>query len=87
MIDTEAVTLARYLDLLRSVPKAERLARVFALSALAREMTWQGATRHSGHRGPDAVVERFLLQLYGPDTAPRMLAALRAETCRMAASE
>lgn len=77
MMDTDAATHARYLDLIRSVPKPERLARALALSALAREMVWQGATRHSGHRGADAVTERFLLQMYGPEVARRTVAALR----------
>ncbi len=67
--DTDAAMFARYLDLVRTVPRAQRLARAMALSALARNMAWQGATRHSGHRGPAAVTERFLLQLYGPDVA------------------
>jgi hypothetical protein len=47
----------------------ERLARALALSALARDLAWQGALRHAGHLGTAAVVERFLRQLYGPDVA------------------
>ncbi len=77
MLDTDAAMLARYLDLLRTIPKPQRLARAFALSTLARELAWQGATRHAGDRGADAVAERFLLQLYGPDVARRLAATLR----------
>lgn len=78
MTDTDEAMLAKYLDFVRSVPKSQRLARAMALSALARDMAWQGATRHSGHRGAAAVTERFLLQLYGADFAARVAASLRA---------
>ncbi len=67
--DTDSATLARYLELIRGVPKLERFVRALALSALARELTWQGAVRHAGHRGADAVTTRFLTQLYGDDIA------------------
>lgn len=73
MRDTEDAMLGRYLALIGGISKPERLIRALALSALARELTWYGATRHVGHMGRDAVVERFLLQLYGPDTARRMI--------------
>jgi len=75
MLDTNVAMLTRYLDLVRSVPKPERLARAMALSALARDLAWQGATRHSGHLGAGAVTKRFLLQLYGPDIARRVVAS------------
>lgn len=76
MLDTDAATLARYLELLRRIPGPERLGRALELSALAREMAWQGAARHSGHLGSGAVTERFLAQLYGPDVARRAMAML-----------
>lgn len=74
--DTDAAMLARYLNGLRAIPKSQRLARAMALSALARDMAWQGATRHSGHLGARAVAERFLLQLYGPAIARQAVASL-----------
>ncbi|MGH7627131.1 MAG: hypothetical protein ACREOJ_17675 [Gemmatimonadaceae bacterium] len=77
MTDTDRAVLARYLDLVRSVSKSGRLMRALALSALAREMAWCGARRHSGHLGKDAVTERFLQQLYGPDDGHEMAASLR----------
>lgn len=77
MIDSDAAMLARYLDMVRSVPKAQRLVRAMALSAVVRDMALQGATRHSGHLGADAVTERFVLQLYGPEIAHRMAMWLR----------
>ncbi|HEY5088055.1 MAG TPA: hypothetical protein VII66_11920 [Gemmatimonadaceae bacterium] len=67
---------ARYLNILRAVSKPERFARALALSALARDMAWQGAVRHSGHDGAYAVTERFLLQLYGPDVGPEVAKSL-----------
>lgn len=78
-MDTDAVALARYRDLIRGIPKPERLARAIALSALARDLAWQGAKRHSGQLGAAAVVERFLLQLYGPRVARQMSTSLRKD--------
>ncbi|HEX5410022.1 MAG TPA: hypothetical protein VFW89_09665 [Gemmatimonadaceae bacterium] len=75
--DTDRAVFARYLDLVRSVPKSQRMMRALALSALAREMTWCGARRHSGHLGNDAVTERFLQQLYGPDVGREIAALLQ----------
>lgn len=72
MTDTDSAMLLRYLELMRGVPKPERFIRALALSALVRDLAWQGATRHAGHLGDDAVVERFLLQLYGSDIARQM---------------
>lgn len=77
MLDTDAAMLARYLDLIRSASKPQRLARALALSALARHVAWQGALRHSGQLGDAAVAERFVLQLYGPDAARRVATRLR----------
>lgn len=78
MMDTDAAGLAQYFDLIRSIPRPQRLAHALALSALVRAMAWQGAVRHSAHAGDLAVAERFLLQLYGPDVARRTAALLRA---------
>ncbi|MFN2400780.1 MAG: hypothetical protein ABR543_19405 [Gemmatimonadaceae bacterium] len=72
MTDTDSAMLSRYLELIRGVPKPERFIRALALSALVRDLAWQGATRHAGHLGADAVVERFLLQLYGSDVVRQM---------------
>lgn len=57
----------------------ERLLRALALSAFVRDVTWAGAQRAVGDRGPDAVRDRFLTQLYGhdmPDTLRALLARL-----------
>ena len=69
--DTNVVTDARYLAMIRRLPKAERLVRALALTALAREFVWQGAVRHAGAQGHSAVVHRFLEQLYGAEFAQR----------------
>ena len=45
----------------------ERLVRAFTLSAFVRDVAWAGAQRIAGGRGPVAVRERFLMQLYGSD--------------------
>ena len=81
LTDTDATTRARYLALLRAVPGAERLARALALPAFVRDLAWQGAHRHAGHRGAEAVVRRFIHQLYGPEVAAR-IGADRAEALR-----
>jgi len=74
--DTDSATRSRYLDLIAAVPPAERLHNALALTALVRDLAWQGATLHSGHLGNEAVVERFCLQLYGPEIAERIASAL-----------
>jgi hypothetical protein len=68
--DTDADTVARQLALIRTLSKSERLARTLSLSALVRQLAWEGAARHAGTRGERAVVERFLAQLYGPELTP-----------------
>ena len=87
MTDTEAPMLARYLGLIRKMPKPERLVRAVALSAFARDMAWQGATQRSGHLGVHAVTERFLLQLYGPDVAGQIVSLLHASSDASADNE
>lgn len=71
-MDTDATTRARFLELLRAMTPPERLARALALTALARDLAWQGAMRHAGHLGAAGVVDRFLRQLYGPEFAARI---------------
>ncbi|MGI8619703.1 MAG: hypothetical protein ACR2L6_11550 [Gemmatimonadaceae bacterium] len=80
MRDTDPATFERYLAVIRTVPPAERFVRALALSALARDLAREGAARHSAHLGDNAVAERFLLQMYGPDVAARMTAMLRSGT-------
>jgi hypothetical protein len=74
--DTDSTTRSRYLDLIAAVPPAERLHNALALTALVRDLAWEGATLHYGHLGNDAVVARFALQLYGPDIAERIVSSL-----------
>lgn len=77
--DTDPVMLERYLLHLRGMPKPQRFVRALELSALARSLAWQGANRHSGHLGPQAVVTRYLLQMYGTEVAERVTAADRGD--------
>lgn len=72
MTDTDAVTRARDLERLRALPPPERLLRALALTALVRDLAWQGATLHAGHLGAEGVLDRFLSQLYGPEFAARL---------------
>lgn len=71
-MDTDAVTRARDLELLRTLPPPERLMRALALTALVRDLAWQGATANAGHLGAEAVLRRFLSQLYGAELAVRI---------------
>lgn len=66
---------ATYHLMLRRLPKAERFLRALALTAYVRDLTWQGATRRAGELGSVAVVDRFILQLYGPTVAREFRAA------------
>jgi hypothetical protein len=54
------------------MPKAERLAWALSLSAVTRELAWQGAARRTAGRGTTATIHRFLLQLYGPAVTERL---------------
>jgi hypothetical protein len=76
MNDTTTATQQAYDALLAGMTPAERLQRMLSLSCLARNLAWAGAERAVGHLGRPKVVERFFLQLYGPDIAvpPRVLA-------------
>ncbi len=74
--DTDSAARSRYLELIAAVPAPERLTRALALSAFVRDLVWQGATGHVGHLGSAAVVERFALQLYGPEIAERIASSL-----------
>lgn len=64
--DTTELVRVRHRALIASLPPAERLLRAFSLSAFLRDVAWAGAQRAAGDRGPVAVRERFLTQLYGP---------------------
>ncbi len=75
-MDTDSAARSRYLKLIAAVPAPERLTRALALSAFVRDLVWQGATRHVGHLGRAAVVERFALQLYGPEIAERITSSV-----------
>jgi hypothetical protein len=70
--DTSSTVLTKHLARLRTMPKAERLAWALSLSALTRELAWQGAIRRAGGRGRAATIRRFLLQLYGPAVTARL---------------
>jgi hypothetical protein len=72
-MDTDPISRARLLDLLRALSPSERLTRALALSALARTLAWQGALQASGDRSGTAALHRFLEQLYGPDVAARVV--------------
>lgn len=76
-LDTVGPALDRYTQLIRSQSKPDRLRRAFNLSAMVRAFSWQGAVRHAGHLGEAAVVERFLMQLYGPETGARLVRMIR----------
>ncbi len=77
MNDTTTATQQAYDALLAGMTPAERLQRMLSLSCLARNLAWAGAERAVGHLGRRKVVERFFVQLYGPDVVvpPRVLAA------------
>lgn len=77
MNDTTATTQHAYDALLAGMTPAERLQRLLSLTCLARNLAWAGAERAVGHLGRPKVVERFFLQLYGPDVVvpPLVLAA------------
>ncbi len=67
--DTSMAVRQGQLSRITALTSAERLGRALALSELARDFAWAGAQRTVGSRGPDAVRQRFLEQLFGEDTA------------------
>ncbi|MEO8479349.1 MAG: hypothetical protein ABI542_06905 [Gemmatimonadota bacterium] len=67
--DTSAAIRQQQWSRIGALSPAERLCRALALSELARDFAWAGAQRTVGSRGPDAVRQRFLEQLFGEDTA------------------
>ncbi len=75
MSDTDSVVLERYLQRVRDMPKPQRFMLALELSALARSLAWQGANRQAGHLGAEAVIVRYLLQLYGTEVTARVTAA------------
>ncbi len=75
-LDTSPEMDARHLALIKALTPGERGERVFALSAMARQLAWAGAERHSGHLGPEAVRRRFLTALYGETEAERIMVAI-----------
>jgi hypothetical protein len=70
--DTSSTVLDQDAVRLRAMPKAERLACALSLSALARELAWQGAVRRTVGQPGTATIRRFLLQMYGPAVAARL---------------
>jgi hypothetical protein len=70
--DTSSTVLDQSVVRLRAMPKAERLACALSLSALTRELAWQGAVRRTVGQGSAATKRRFLLQMYGPAVAARL---------------
>lgn len=62
----------RYVAMLEELPMSDRFVRAMALTAYVRGLAWQGAVLHSGGKGNDAVIDRFLRQLYGADIADRV---------------
>ena len=87
MNDTTHATQLAYDALLSGMTPAERLQRMLSLTCLARDLAWTGAERAVGHLGRPKVVERFFLQLYGPEVMvpPALLTA--AESHVHAASD
>jgi len=77
--DTPAAVQQRQLSRLSALSPAERLGRALALSTLAREFAWAGAVLVAGSRGPDAVRDRFLEQVFGADTAGWVARRMAAE--------
>lgn len=67
--DTSPAARDQLRALVRALTPAERLRRALALSAMAREFAWAGATRFAGAGGPEAVRSRFLEQQYGTEVA------------------
>jgi hypothetical protein len=63
---------ARMLELVRRLSPSERLVRMFALSSFIRAFTWEGAKRHVRNGSREAIVERFLAQMYGADLDERV---------------
>lgn len=74
--DTTDHERARQRALLAAASPAERLLKALALSAFVRQLAWAGAERSAGGAGPDAVRERFLVQLYGPDLSDDLRALI-----------
>ena len=70
--DTNLETYERQLALIRTLSKPERLRRALALSALVRQLAWEGTMLRAAHLGPTAQKQRYLAQLYGPDLTPEL---------------
>lgn len=79
LTDTPAAVQQAQWSRLSALGSAERLGRALAVSALALECAWVGALRVAGSRGPDAVRDRFLEQVFGADTAAWVARRLAAE--------
>jgi hypothetical protein len=67
--DTSRTAAVSYHAMLRHLPKVERLRRALELTALARDLAWEGAVRHAQSEGEAAIVQRFLRQFHGDDVA------------------
>jgi hypothetical protein len=70
---------ATMIELLRGLSPAQRLIRALALSAFVRDLAWAGARRVAGDRGADAVTERFLMQVYGPEVTSQVARARKTQ--------
>ena len=63
---------------LQELSPGERFLKALSLSAFVRAMTWQGARLVAEADGADAVVDRFLRQLYGDEVAEQFRERLSA---------
>ncbi len=77
--DTPAAVQQAQWSRLSALSPAERLGRALAVSALALECAWAGAGLVAGSRGPHAVRDRFLEQVFGAGTAAWVARRLVAE--------
>ena len=61
-------------ELLLALSPGERFLKALSLSAFVRELAWQGARLVAEADGPEAVVDRFVRQLYGDEVAEQFRA-------------
>lgn len=67
--------------LLLALTPGERFLKALNLSALVRRLTWQGALLVAQSDGAEAVVNRYVRQLYGDDVAAQLRA--RRDTAQL----
>ena len=68
-MDTVTPMTATYARMVAGMSMSERFVHALALSAFVRALAWQGAVLHAVSQDADAVVDRFVLQLYGAEVA------------------